>query len=599
MILADAIVTCLRELELRYVFGVSGANIEHIQDAVFRLGDDRLQTVMTKSEYGASFMADARARTHDTLGVCCATSGGGMMNLAVGIAESYAHSVPVLALVGQPPLAQEGRGSFQDSSGKGPTVNALAMWQAISKFACKVERVDHFWDMFASALTQPFLDRHGPSVMLLPRDVMDLDVGDIPDNFFDRVARGENGCNIVSDLTGQVDKLWERLSKAKNPVLILGSGVARNNAEAIALTFAEACNIRVVSTLSCPGIFSNDDERYLGMIGVAGHPSAHQFIEEKADFILSIGTQLRAMTRATLEHALTEKPLWMVNGDFQEFDESLNPELLLQANARTFIEELNRKQKESPLSFSVEDMENPVTCFSPQKIEYSMTENMLVTREKSLASILPTKKLLAKNVLTQSTALTVVNKYLPEQGHILFDAGNCAAAAAHFLKIPPHVSTNIALGMGGMGYAIAGAIGAQLGESEPSRTVVICGDGAFMMTGLEIHTAVDLQLPILWIVFNNNMHGMCVTRQQLYFSGRIEGNTYGDIDIAMIAKGLGVEGKIWTNSATTIAELESMLAEYSALGTNIPGVLELKISEEELPPFMPFVSAGAETQQAW
>ena len=150
-----------------------------------------------------------------------------------------------------------------------------------------------------------------------------------------------------------------------------------------------------------------------------------------------------------------------------------------------------------------------------------------------------------------------------------------------------------------MGYAIAGAIGAQLGESEPSRTVVICGDGAFMMTGLEIHTAVDLQLPILWIVFNNNMHGMCVTRQQLYFSGRIEGNTYGDIDIAMIAKGLGVEGKIWTNSATTIAELESMLAEYSALGTNIPGVLELKISEEELPPFMPFVSAGAETQQAW
>ena len=129
MILADAIVTCLRELNLRYMFGVSGANIEHVHDAVFRLGkidnvehgqaQNSFATVMTKSEYGAAFMADARARTHNTLGVCCATSGGGMMNLAVGIAESYAHSVPVLALVGQPPIAQEGRGSFQDSSGIG------------------------------------------------------------------------------------------------------------------------------------------------------------------------------------------------------------------------------------------------------------------------------------------------------------------------------------------------------------------------------------------------------------------------------------------------------------------------------------------------
>ncbi len=75
--------------------------------------------------------------------------------------------------------------------------------------------------------------------------------------------------------------------------------------------------------------------------------------------------------------------------------------------------------------------------------------------------------------------------------------------------------------------------------------------------------------------------------------------TYGDVDIAMIAKGFGREGRIWTNSATTIAELDRMLAEYSALGTNMPGVLELKIAEEELPPFMPFVSSGAETQQAW
>jgi acetolactate synthase-1/2/3 large subunit len=105
MIIADAIVACLQKISVNYVFGVSGVNIEHIQDAIYRLGRGSLTAILTKSEYGASFMADARARVHNTLGVCYATSGGGMMNLAAGVAESYAHSVPVLALIGQPPLA--------------------------------------------------------------------------------------------------------------------------------------------------------------------------------------------------------------------------------------------------------------------------------------------------------------------------------------------------------------------------------------------------------------------------------------------------------------------------------------------------------------
>ena len=369
-------------------------------------------------------------------------------------------------------------------------------------------------------------------------------------------------------------------------MLVLGSGVARHNAENAARRFVESTNIRVVSTLSCPGIFSNDDKRYLGMIGVAGHPSAHSFIEDSADFILSVGTQLRAMTRATLESALTEKSLCMVNSDFQELDESLNPNMLLTSDASMFFEVLNEKQGESPLQFTVDDVPHSVTCFSPQKIQYQQ----LVDAASSNAQ---------HQGLTQSAALMVVNQYLPDQGHILFDAGNCAAAAAHFLKIPPNVSTNIALGMGGMGYAIAGAIGAQLGEPKPSRTTVLCGDGAFMMTGLEIHTAVDLQLPILWIVFNNNMHGMCVTRQQLYFSGRIEGNTYASVDIATISKGFGGEDRIWAKTATSLTELDALLDEYVSRRVHMPGVLELKIAEEELPPFMPFVTQDSEVQKAW
>src|SRR5438132_1184111 len=85
MKLVDAVVGALLALDVRYVFGVSGANIEHLHDAIHRLGRGSLVSVMARSEFGAAFMADGYARVHRRLGVCCATSGGGMMNLAVGI----------------------------------------------------------------------------------------------------------------------------------------------------------------------------------------------------------------------------------------------------------------------------------------------------------------------------------------------------------------------------------------------------------------------------------------------------------------------------------------------------------------------------------
>src|SRR4029077_15688269 len=145
MKLVDAPVTTLRDWDVGYVFGVSGANIEHVHDAIHRLGEGRLRSVLAKSEAGAAFMADCRARVHRTLGVCSATSGGGMMNLAVGVAAALAESVPMLAIGGQPPRKLEGKGAFQDSSGIGHSVNAEGLWAAISKYRARISEPGQFW----------------------------------------------------------------------------------------------------------------------------------------------------------------------------------------------------------------------------------------------------------------------------------------------------------------------------------------------------------------------------------------------------------------------------------------------------------------------
>ena len=197
--------------------------------------------------------------------------------------------------------------------------------------------------------------------------------------------------------------------------------------------------------------------------------------------------------------------------------------------------------------------------------------------------------------LLQSEAIAQIEPHLPEDGHLLFDAGNCAAAALHYLQIPRGATSTIALGMGGMGYAIAAAIGAQLGEEGTKRSVVFCGDGAFLMLGLEVHTAVEHGLPILFVVFNNNKHGMCVTRQNLFFEGRVACTEYAGLDAAAVARGLGSGDRLWVGRAGTRGELVARLAEYAALPEGRPGVLELSLVCEEMPPFGPFLGEDAAT----
>lgn len=577
MTVADALVRALRGWDVRYVFGVSGANIEHVHDAIHRLGGDALRSVMTKTEVGAAFMADSRARVHRTLGVCCATSGGGMMNLAVGVAEAYAESVPLLALVGQVPTSLEGRGGFQDSCGIGRAVDAQGLFRSIAKFVGKVSSPDDVWSVLHQAVEAALTGRPGPAVILLPRDVQAGAAAPMPAWFPRTVDAVRRPIAPRDDTSARA--LLERVRRAERPVVVLGTGVQRCSRPEAVDAFVRACGVPVVTTMASPGLFDNGHPQYLGAIGVAGHPSAHAYLNDRADLIVAVGTGLDVMTRAPLDRALARAELAVVNIDAGAVVRALSPGpgVVVEADAGLVFEELHARWRDRPFSCA------PVA-------EYRLTRFRPMRAEPDAPA--------PDDVLLQSEALAVMQAYLPERGHLVFDAGNCAASALHYLDIPPRVTTTIALGMGGMGYSIGGAVGAQLGSEPGTRTVVVCGDGAFLMAGLEVHCAVELGLPILFVVFNNARHGMCVTRQQLMFEGRRECSEYAPVHIAQLAAGLGAPGALWTARAATPAQLAAALEDYHERHAHGPGVLELHLPVEEVPPFTPFLPADAAVMEA-
>ncbi|HXW53906.1 MAG TPA: thiamine pyrophosphate-binding protein [Myxococcota bacterium] len=567
MKLMDALATTLSGWGIKYIFGVSGANIEHLHDAIHRLPDQSIKSILAKSEIGAAFMADGHARRHHTLGVCCATSGGGMMNLAVGIAESYNDSVPILALVGQPPMELEGRGAFQDSSGKPRSVNAFAMFSTMSKFVARLDDPLTFWQNLAEAVSLALSDRPGPTVLLIPRNAYEWEVFSPPKDF---PAELHALRRTQAPSAKEVDALWQLICNARDPVLILGSGVSRSSMQNYVFEFAKTSGIPVASTMADPGIYQNDMDNYFGMVGVAGHPSTHDQINHQGDLIVLVGCGLNIMIRAQISMACKNSRWAVVNVDPEPILDIIDPCAVVRGDAgEVFHELLNRL-------ISSTWHRKPIT---PRTIARYTPELGQVqhTKEKSLRP---------------SEAVFIMQDYLRTTTHIIFDAGNCASAALHYLKIPPGVSTNIALGFGGMGYAIAAAIGAQLG-CKKGQTTVICGDGAFLMMGVEVHTAVQYGLPILFIVFNNASHGMCLTRQSVFFEGRFEAASYTPFDAQGFARSLGNEATLWTGRAQTADELRRCLYEYHR--ANLPGVLDLVVTADELPPFAPLLPKTAKT----
>jgi acetolactate synthase-1/2/3 large subunit len=179
-------------------------------------------------------------------------------------------------------------------------------------------------------------------------------------------------------------------------------------------------------------------------------------------------------------------------------------------------------------------------------------------------------------------AMSALDAAVPDGTDIVVDAGNTGAAAIHHLPVRRAGRFVVALGMGGMGYSFGAGIGMAFGRKR--RTVVIAGDGAFLMHGMEVHTALQYQLPVTFVLFNNNAHAMCVTREQLFFDDLY---TYNRFRPSHLGSGLAAMFPgLPSVDVTTVGALPDALD--AALNVDGPSVVCIACSADEIPPFAPF-----------
>ncbi|WP_052280166.1 thiamine pyrophosphate-binding protein [Nocardia vulneris] len=543
----DYLVRAVAGLGVRHIFGVDGANIEDLYDAVFDTAHD-LTAVVAKHEFGAATMADGYARTSGGFGVVAATSGGGAMNLVAGLAESFASRVPVLALVGQPPTAAAGHGAFQDTSGRAGTIDAARVFGAITRYCARVETAADLPEQVARAVGAA--RRGGPAVLLLPKDVQQADLGQAPAFRLPAKTYRRDRAGLARVVTAL--RAARRTGKI---VLIAGDQVARDDARGELARLAAVLDAAVGVAPDAKDTFDNTDPGFCGVAGSMGHPELAAALRTSA-MCLIIGTPMPITARTGLDDALTGCAVASLG--------VVPPHLpAIHATSTDLARTLGELADEFATT-AVPSEPRPATALTPLRVPAATGPGL---RYRELVDTIETA--------------------LPAGTDVFADAGNTGAAVVHQLRVPRGGRFAVALGMGGMGYAFGAAIGSAFARrAGDRRTVVIAGDGAFFMHGMEIHTAVEHALPVTFIVLNNNAHAMCVTREQLYYRDRYSYNRFRP---TQLGDGVGAMfPALPAVSVRTPGELPAALR--ACLETPGPSFLSIDVDPDEVPPFLPFLT---------
>ncbi|MFE6334293.1 thiamine pyrophosphate-binding protein [Streptomyces sp. NPDC057798] len=566
------------EAGVRHLFGVHGANIEDVFDAVFRAG--RIEAVLAKHEFSAAAMADGYHRAGNRLAVVAATSGGGALNLVPALGEAYASRVPVLALVGQPPTAAEGRGAFQDQSGLGGSVDARAVFSGVAKFCARVESAEAAEKLLPLAVQAALSEPRGPAVLLLPKDVQQAVMAARPARSpvaGPQVTTGATAAGETADGAGPADcgaagetargpepadcagPAADALEQARRdgaPVLVVaGPEVVRSDARQELARFVAALGAWVSVEPDAKDAFDNHDPRFVGVAGVIGHPSVRHCLERAAVCVL-VGTRFPQTAAAGLEDALPGRTLICLNREPAYPPSAL--ELPLGGGLRQGLRAVTTRLEASP--------PRPGPPFPPHPgLEY-----------------LPHERSDGEQIALREIVETVA-RALPEDANVVSDAGNTGCGVMHFLPAPRHGRYLLALGMGGMGFSFGAGIGAALANGR--RTVVLAGDGSFFMHGMEVHTAVEHQLPITFVLFNNNAHAACLSREEFLYSGGRPYNVFRPSDL-----GQGVAAMFPGLRAATVRRLDELRDFLAATARSAgPAVVSIEVRTDEVPPYLPFV----------
>ena len=493
---AQLLVSCLENEGVEYVFGLPGEENLQVIDAI---ASSSIRFITTRDERGAAFMADTYGALTGKAGVCLSTLGPGAINLLLGVANAQLDSHPLVALTAQAGLDRLYKESHQ-------VVDLVSLFRPVTKWGDLVTLPASAPELIRKAFKQAQTERPGATFVILPEDVAE------------RPAEGEPlPVNVPRDPSPSVDQVHRAanvLANAKDPVVLAGAGVARDQAMASLLRFSERLQVPVATTFLGKGVFPDDHPNALGTIGFMVKDYAN-FGFDRADVVVAVGYDLVEYAPSRWNPA-RDKQIVHVHRTVAEVDANYTLAVGLQGSIGETLDEIAAERDLRPLGGGVP----PVKKLVREELDRGAADDAFP--------------------LSPARIVADIREAMGRQDIVLCDTG---AAKMWMARLYPTYAPNTCLisnGLATMAFALPGAFAAKL--AFPDRKVLAAvGDGAFLMSAAEIETAVREQVPIVILVWVDGGYGLIGWKQDIHF-GRRAAVSFDNPDFVRYAESFGARG---------------------------------------------------------
>jgi acetolactate synthase I/II/III large subunit len=523
---AFALIDSITRQGVKHLFGYPGGAILPVYDEIYKAevrGD--LTHILVRHEQGAVHAADGYARATGQVGVCVATSGPGATNLVTGIATAQMDSVPMVVITGQVPSYAIGTDAFQETDIFGITL-------PIVKHSYVVRRPEDIARIVAEAFHIAGTGRPGPVLIDIPKDV-----GQMQFEYEPEVQISLQG--YKPHVKGHLHKIAaavKLIREAKRPLLYVGGGAIASNAHLEVTQVAERFQIPVTTTLMGKGVFDENHDLAVGMLGMHGSAYAN-FAVQGCDLLIAVGARFDDRVTGRLDKFAPEAKVIHIDIDPAEVGKNRTPEVpivgdvkqVLQAilDSTTYEEEILTKDWLVQINQWKQDYPLEVPSYTDQ--------------------------------LSPQGVIAELGKQAPN-AYFTTDVGQHQMWSAQFLKNGPRRWISSA-GLGTMGYGLPAAMGVKV--ALPNEQVVcISGDASFQMNLQELATLSQYGINVKIVIVNNGWQGMVRQWQESFYNERYASSNMevGMPDFVKLADAFGIKGMLVIEPKDLSASVAEILA---------------------------------------
>ena len=548
---SDVIIECLLEQGVDTVFGYPGGAVLNIYDSLYKYSD-KIHHVITAHEQAACHAADGYSRTTGRTGVVIATSGPGATNLVTGIATAYMDSIPMVAITGNVTRDLLGLDSFQE-------VDICGITMPITKHNYIVKDPAELADIIREAFYIANEGRKGPVLIDIPKDITGALM--VYEKKEPKKVVNHNPKGINEEIAAAA----ELIKNAEKPFIYAGGGVVSADATEEMAEFVRKVDAPVSLSLMGQCALDNTKDCYIGMLGMHGTKTAAMTLSE-CDLMIVLGSRFSDRVLCNAKTFAKDKKIIHIDIDPAEIGKNIDVYSHVTGDVKYIL---------AKLCELLPDMEHEawMNTVMDWKKQYALRMVPIESEDE----VLPQDVIEELDRLTDGKAI------------IATEVGQHQMWAAQYYNFKCPRSFASSGGLGTMVYGFGAGMGAKVGN--PDRTVVnIAGDGSFFMNCNELSSLAKHKIPLVELVFENDVLGMVRQWQRLFYGKRFsQTNIERGTDLMKLADAFGVEGVRITKKS----EIKPMLEK--ALKCGKPCLVDVIINKDIN--VLPMVPAGADVSQ--